>query len=127
MSGNMKTLDVESFGSAQNYLNRSINRVQFLPHELNADLPPTEPGYYQLDQFPELLSGLRAQGVNTCRDFLKYNVYSNNSPFNCDQQHLLSKMQFSAKHRYRRLINELTRNVENQPLRNPYNIAIEEL
>ena len=127
MSGNIKILDVESHNPAQNYLNRTINRIQFLPHELNVDLPSTKPEYYQLDQFPDLLSGLQAQGVNTCSDFLKYNVYSKNSPFDCDQQHLLWKMQFSVKHRYRQLINEMTRDVENQPLRNPYNIAIEVL
>ena len=53
-----------SFDDPQYYLNRDVDRVNFLPHELYADLPPTEPGYYQLDQFPDLLSGLRAQGAD---------------------------------------------------------------
>ena len=124
MPGNMKILDVESHNPAQNYLNRTINRIQFLPHELNnVDLPPNKSGYYQLDHFPDLLSGLRAEGVFTRRDFLKYNIYSENSPFDCDQQHLLWKMQFSVKHHYTRLINEMNRYHENR-LNNPYNIEL---
>ena len=110
----LKILDIESLHPPQNYLNLTINRIQFLPHELNVNFPSAKPGYYQLDQFPDLLNGLRAEGVFTRRDFLKYNVYSKNSPFNCDQQHMLSKMQFSVKHHYTQLINEMTRHAENR-------------